>query len=71
MVHCLWLMAAKLQLDMFVDRVPSTENISDLPSREQYELLAALGAQFVDPELDECFRQPASWRALQLKTVLQ
>ena len=69
LVHCLWLMAAKLQIDMFVDRVPSAENISDLPSREEYELLGALGAQFVSRHLAECFFQVTSWRALQLKIV--
>ena len=34
-VHCLWLMAAKLGITMWIERVPTDDNIADLPSREQ------------------------------------
>ena len=33
-VHVLWLEAACLQMHMHVERVPSEDNIADLPSRE-------------------------------------
>ena len=43
-VHCIWTKASDLNMQMFVDRVPTEQNVADLPSREQYELLKALGS---------------------------
>ena len=38
-VHCIWLFAAKHGINLRIDRVPTKDNISDLPSREEYGLL--------------------------------
>ena len=43
-VHALWVKAATLRCHMIVDRVPTKENIADLPSREEYALLRAMNA---------------------------
>ena len=36
MVHAMWLKAVRLRVDIQVERVPTKDNISDLPSREDY-----------------------------------
>ena len=52
LVHGVWLLAAYLSVGMHIGRVPSVENISDLPSREKYDLLVSrLGAARVEPVL--------------------
>ena len=43
-IHCIWLVAAKFGLSLFVERVPSELNIADLPSREEHDTLRAMGA---------------------------
>ena len=63
-VHALWLKAAQLKAHLWIDRVPTDDNIADLPSRTEYELLYAHGAKFVDPCLDEIFWQPEAWSTL-------
>ena len=47
-------------------RVPSEENIADLPSREEYTLMKKLGP-WLEPILDDVFREPQSWAALSLR----
>ena len=69
LVHCLWTKAAKLGIDLQVERVPSDDNIADLPSREEYCLLRSLGAVFEEPLLDKDFWDPSSWEALSLRKV--
>ena len=66
-MHCIWKRAAELGLEIWVDRVPTHDNIADDPSREHYELLDKLGAVSIDPVLDHCFTKPESWEALQLQ----
>ena len=63
-VHCLWLKAAREHIALFVDRVPTEDNIADLPSRESYQLLDALGADWVEPTLDDAFVTPEAWTSL-------
>ena len=65
-VHCLWLKAAALGIDMPVFRVPTHDNIADLPSREEYQLVRSLGASWLEPVLDDSFWSPTSWEALSL-----
>ena len=36
MVHAMWLKAVRLRVDIQVERVPTKDNISDSPSREDY-----------------------------------
>ena len=64
LVHAIWLQAAKLGIDMRVDRVPTEDNIADLPSREDYVLLQKLGAVAVDAKLDAMFCCPEAWESL-------
>ena len=65
-VHSVWLKAARIQADLFVQRVPALENIADLPSREEYGLLRAIGAVHYVPVLDQSFWQPGAWESLSL-----
>jgi hypothetical protein len=43
LVHAMWMATMKLNLAVWIDRVPTKENIADLPSREAYELLEKVG----------------------------
>ena len=38
-------------MHLWIERVPTSENIADLPSREEYGLMEAIGAQWVPPML--------------------
>ena len=66
LVHSIWLRAAKLGAQLWVDRVPSAENIADPPSREAYDLMSAIGAAWVAPALDEELATPSAWRSLRI-----
>ena len=44
LVHSIWTHCMKHRVQLWVERAPSAENISDLPSRHQYQLLSDLGA---------------------------
>ena len=44
LTHAFWLAARRYQWQIWLERVESKLNLSDLPSRESYELLAKLGA---------------------------
>ena len=66
-VHSLWKRAAELRVNLFVQRVPTAENVADLPSREDYGLMRAIGAVFVPPVMDAAFRQPSAWEFLSLR----
>ena len=43
LIHEIWTLAWKLKMHIWIHRVPSEENISDLPSRESYDLMRDLG----------------------------
>ena len=49
-----------------VCKVPTKENIADLPSREAYELLNTLQAEWRKPVLAQAFLCPAAWETVQL-----
>ena len=70
-VHALWVKAAMLRCHLWVDRVPTKVNISDLPSREEYGLLHAMNTKFVEPVLDEMFWSHQAWDTVALKGALQ
>ena len=40
---------------LWIKRVPSVENIADLPSREEYELLGRLHAEWIEPRVAQLF----------------
>ena len=68
-IHCIWTHAARINSYLHVMRVPSEENIADLPSRCEYDLLHALDASWLAPVLDVVYTKRESWAALSLKTV--
>ena len=70
-VHSIWHKAATHRCHMVVDRVPTKENIADLPSREQYELLHAMGTTFVAPVIDSMFWESSAWDTLHLLNVMK
>ena len=55
LIHNAWSLALAERIQVWVDRVPSKLTISDLPSREQYGLLAKLGATRVAPTIAPAF----------------
>ena len=65
-VHCLWSKAAQLGIEMVIDRVPSKDNLADLPSREEYSLMHKIGAQNVEARMHPDFCSPTAWEALKL-----
>ena len=42
-------------MHLWIERVSSEDNISDLPSREQYDLMYCLGAQWRSPTVAKLF----------------
>ena len=50
-------------MGFWIERIPTDDNISDLPSRESYGLMRAMGAVWVAPKLDEAFREPCIWES--------
>ena len=65
-VHCLWRFAAEHGFGMWLERVGTKDNIADLPSREDYGLLRAIGARRVEARLDVSFIRPVAWESLAL-----
>ncbi len=53
LVHQIWTVAMTHSIKLWVERVPSKENLADCPSRGSDELLSELGATFVTPYMDE------------------
>ena len=62
--HCLWLKMAQIKMEAYVDRVPTKDNIADLPSREEYGLLMQIGARHIEAKLDTAFMAPGAWDSL-------
>ena len=54
---------------MQIERVPTDENIADLPSREDYRLLEQIPAERIEPTISKEFLDPQSWEALRLEGV--
>ena len=71
LVHGIWLLAAHMMTGMHIDRVPSEENISDLPSREQYELLGKLEAERVTPFLHPLAGCVQQWELIGSESMAQ
>jgi hypothetical protein len=67
LVHAMWLLAAREGFGLWVERVPTKENIADLPSRESYKLLQALGAVWRTPFFAPAFERPAAWETVSVK----
>ena len=55
-IHAIWRELAVMGAEAWIVRVPTKENIADLPSRESYELLQRMsGSRWVRPVLDPVF----------------
>ena len=61
LIHSVWHMSVKHAFGVWVERVPSSLNIADEPSREQYDTLRALGARWVEPTLAPELWDPSAW----------
>ena len=66
LIHAIWHRLAQLRVHVWVERVPTKQNIADLPSRESYELLHRIGALRVPPVLDEAFQDSQTWESLSI-----
>ena len=66
-VHCIWKKAVTLGAHIWVQRVPTDDNIADLPSREKYGLLERIGAVHTEPFLGPEFWHPEAWEALSVR----
>lgn len=55
LVHEIWTHALRSHIHLWVERVPSADNISDSPSRFDYELLEDMGATWVRPVIAELY----------------
>ena len=61
LVHSVWHLGARYGFGIWIERVPSSLNIADEPSRECYGTLWDLGASWVEPKLRRELRQPTAW----------
>ena len=70
LVHGIWLRAAELNLELFVKRVPTKDNIADDPSRERYDLIMKLPNIVIEKAfLDDVFLLSQTWEALSVVHV--
>jgi len=65
-VHSVWLLAARMGMALWIERVPSHDNIADDPSRENYDLLKALGAVYWEPVVPREVWEPDAWESVAL-----
>ena len=56
-VHDIWTHALLNKSFLWIERVSSKDNISDLPSREQYELMKSIGAEWRAPVISPIFME--------------
>ena len=55
-IHEVWTMALRIGAHLWIERVPSEDNISDLPSREEYRLLHdGFNAKWRKPVIGQVF----------------
>ena len=66
LVHATWLLAAKNNVGLWINRVPTDDNIADEPSRCEYRLIEALGAKWHAPVLAQHFWRPNTWESVAL-----
>ena len=61
LLHQMWVHIARLQIFVWVQRVPTDDNIADLPSRQQYAALEAIQAERREPTLDDVYLSAEAW----------
>ena len=52
LVHQIWTVAINCRIKLWVERVPSKENLADCPSRGSVALLRDLGATWIEPYME-------------------
>ena len=65
LVHAQWTHAAEHGMSLWVERVSTDDNIADLPSRNEFQVLEQAGAQYVVPVLREQYWELETWSILQ------
>ena len=70
-IHGIWIHAVRLQAHLHILRVPTEDNIADLPSRCEYDLLERIGAPWYTPKLANHYCAKECWRVLSLRDVLK
>ena len=58
-------------MHLWIERVPTSENIADLPSREEYGLMEAIGAQWVPPMLATVYAKIGVYCFLCVQVIVQ
>ena len=48
-IHEIWTLCLRQKIDLWIERVPSKDNISDSPSRGEHKILHDLGAKWKAP----------------------
>lgn len=66
----MWLVALRKHMGLWIERVPTDDNISDLLSRESYGLMRAMGAVWVAPKPDEAFREPCKLESIAMDVLV-
>jgi len=64
LIHGIWTHALVARMQLWVQRVPSADNIADSPSRRRYCLLKAIGAKKRMAKFHEIYSSPESWKCL-------
>ena len=64
LVHGVWTHALVGHMSLWIERVPSSFNIADSPSRRRYCLLNAIGAQKRRAQFDMIYFSSDSWRSV-------
>ncbi len=65
LVHEQWLHAVVNRMHLYVRRVPTDDNVADLPSRLDFALLESVGAELVEPLLAPAYQEDQTWEVLQ------
>ena len=62
LIHNVWMQALVQRFELWVYRVPTDDNLSDLPSRGEYALLHEMGAVWQEPCIAQMYLEAASSR---------
>ena len=66
--HAVWMHAAMHGISLWIERVPSKDNIADEPSRWFFGTMSKLQATWTEPARPLLFNQPKNWETVLLKT---
>jgi hypothetical protein len=70
LVHSMWLQLVELEVEVFVVRVKSGDNIADLPSRGDFNFLNDMQAKWAEPVLSTVYHKDETWVALQRRLAM-